>query len=242
MAFQGGPINVLGITPSFVTGLVTQTASSGIPQAVGQLWQGSGQSFYAQAGQALVGNLSSSAINIGLNSVLGTKVAGPQGLSLTSGANILASVVTPYVTGSVSAGVNQTIQQSLNSAGPFGPVLSNLATGLTTQIFNGLSSSILGATDLATNYKMFPGGGDEPPADYGGTSYTLTDVVFSLQPANQGPQSFGDISYENVVMSETRVPLESWTSSAFSAPNSTANFLKQAEMGVDVTGLSTNIA
>ena len=57
MAFQGGPLATVGITPSFVTQLATQTASSGVPQALGQIWQGSGQSFLGSAGQALGGAL-----------------------------------------------------------------------------------------------------------------------------------------------------------------------------------------
>ena len=117
--------------------------------------------------------------------------------SLNSGANILASTITPYVSSQVSAGINQSIQQSLQSAGPFGPLLATAGTQITEQLFQGISSGIFGQTDLSqgTNYKMFPGGSnDEPPSDYGGSAYTLTDVVFSIQPANQGPQAFGDYS------------------------------------------------
>ena len=206
MAFEGGPLSTIGITPSFITGLATQTASTGVPQALGQVWQGSGQSFFGSAGQALAGGLAGSAVNIALNSALGTEVVGPQGFFLNSGANILASTVTPYVTSSVAAGINQQIGQSLKGAGAFGPILTNLGTQLVNQTANGIANAIFGATDTATNYKMFPGGGNEPPADYGGSSYTLTDVVFSLRPANQGPQSFGDISYTDFPLSETKLP------------------------------------
>ena len=163
MAFEGGPLSTIGITPSFVTGLATQTSSSGVPQALGQVWQGSGQSFFAGAGQALAGGLAGSAVNIVLNSALGTNVVGPQGFSLNSGANILASTVTPYVTSSVAAGINQNIQRTLQSAGPFGPILSNIGTGLVNQAFGGITNAIFGAAAGGTNYKMFPGGGGEPP-------------------------------------------------------------------------------
>lgn len=193
MAFEGGPLNVIGITPSFLSQLGTQTAQNGVVQGVGQVWQGAGQSFVGSAGQALAGNLAGSAVNIALNSLLGTQVTGPQGLSLTSGANLLASTITPYVTGNLAAGINQSIQKSLQSAGPFGPALSTLGTGLVNQAFGGITDAIFGASSAGSgeNYKMFPGGGGEPPADYGGSSYTLNDVVFSIQPANQGPQAFG---------------------------------------------------
>jgi hypothetical protein len=177
-----------------------------VAQALGQVWQGAGQSFAGSAGQALGGALAGSAINIALNSALGTDVVGPQGLPLDSGANILASTITPFVTSSVAGAINQNIQQTLKSAGPFGPILSNIGTSLVNQATQGITNAIFGATDTATNYKMFPGGGNEPPADYGGSSYTLTDVVFSLRVANQGPQAFGDFSYENFPLSQTKLP------------------------------------
>jgi hypothetical protein len=235
MAFEGGPLSVVGITPSYITGLATQTGSSGVAQAIGQVWQGSGQSFFGSAGQALGGALAGSAINIALNSALGTNVVGPQGLQLNSGTNILASTITPYVTSTVAAGINQNIQQSLKSAGPFGPILSNVGTSLVNQASNGLSDAIFGATSTATNYKMFPGGGGEPSADYGGSTYTLTDVVFSIQPANQGPQAFGDSQSYSLPKSVTTLPFNELSSMPLQAGSPTANVLKQNAM---VGGLS----
>lgn len=243
MAFQGGPLSTVGITPSFITQLATQTGSSGVPQALGQVFQGSGQSFFGSAGQALGGALAGSAINVALNSVLGTNVVGPQGLSLDSGANLLASTITPYVTSSVAAGINQSINNSLKSAGPFGPILSNLGTSLVNQAFGGVTDAIFGSTDTATNYKMFPGGGGEPPADYGGSSYTLTDVVFSLQPANQGPQAFGDAQAYSLPKTLTTLPFGEVTSMPLLAGSATANTLKQSAMvgGLSKRAFSTNI-
>jgi hypothetical protein len=232
MAFAGGALATVGITPSFITQLATQTASSGVPQAIGQVWQGSGQSFFGSAGQALGGALAGSAINIGLNSALGTSVVGPQGFSLNSGANILASTVTPYVTGAVAAGINQSINSSLKSAGAFGPILSNLGTSLVNQAFGGISNAILGGTDTATNYKMFPGGGGtgEAPADYGGSAYTLTDVVFSLQSANQGPQAFGEAQAYSLPKSLTTVTANEFTGVPQVVESATANVLKKTAM------------
>ena len=245
MAFQGGPLATVGITPSFVSQLATQTASSGVPQALGQVWQGSGQSFFGSAGQALGGALAGSAVNIALNSVLGTDVVGPQGLSLTSGANFLASTITPYVTSSVAAGINQSINNSLNSAGAFGPILSNLGTSLVNQAFGGIANTLLGNTDTATNYKMFPGGGGEgeAPADYGGSAYTLTDVVFSIQPANQGPQAFGQAQSYSLPKSITTLPFGDLTSMPPLAGSATANTLKKSSMvgGLSKKAFSTNI-
>ena len=233
MAWTGGQVPTAGLTGAFLTQLATQTASSGVSQALGQVWQGAGQSLFGSAGQALGGALAGSAVNIALNSALGTNVVGPQGLSLTSGANILASTITPYVTSSVAAGINQNIQKSLQSAGPFGPILSNLGTSLVNQAFGGIADTLLGNTDTATNYKMFPGGGGqgEAPADYGGSAYTLTDVVFSLQRANQGPQAFGETQALNSPLAATRVPLSDYTAMPPNTQNLAVNDIKKAAIG-----------
>ena len=246
MAWEGGVIPTLGITPAYLTGLATQTASSGVQQAIGQVWQGSGQSFFGSAGQALGGALAGSAVNIALNSALGTNVVGPQGLSLDSGANILASTITPYVTSSVAAGINQSINNSLKSAGPFGPILSNLGTSLVNQASNGITNAIFGeatsGTGNATNYKMFPGadGIGDTPAEYNGAgAYTLTDVVFSLQPANQGPQAFGDQQATNDPKISTTTAsnqIAGNSGTAQSGATTTANTLKAEKMAVGTSG------
>jgi hypothetical protein len=210
MAFEGGAINVIGITPSFLSSLGTQTAQNGTVQGLGQVWQGAGQSFFGSAGQSLAGNLAGSAVNIALNSALGTQVAGPQGLKLTSGANLLASTVTPYVTSQVAAGINQASQGIANAI--FGG--ANVGTG----------------RGNATNYKMFPGGGGEGAADYGGSSYTLSDVVFSLVPANRGPQQFGLDQATNFPKSLTTLPFKDYTKMPLLSGNNTVNTLKQASM------------
>ena len=245
--FEGGAIGTVGITGSFFTQLATQTASSGVAQALGQVWQGSGQSFFGQAGQALGGALAGSAVNIALNSAFNTNVPGPQGFSLNSGANILASTITPYVTSSVSAGINQNIQKSLQNAGPFGPVLSGIGTGLVNQATQGITNAIFGAatSGSGTNIKMFPGGGGpgEAQADYGGSAYTLTDLVFSLQPANQGPQAFGQRQSYTFPKSITKLPFNDLTSMPLLAGSATANALKQSAMvgGLTKKAFSANI-
>lgn len=248
MAFEGGPLSTLGITPAFVNNLAQQTASTGVTQALGQVWQGSGQSFIGQAGQALAGNLAGSAVNVAINSALGTQISGPGGFPINTGGNFLASTVTPFVTSSVAAGINQNIQQSLQSAGPFGTVLSGVATGLVSQVFNGLTGGIAnlgGVGTQGTNYKMFPGGGGqgEAPADYGGSAYTLTDVVFSLQRANQGPQTFGEAESYSFPKSLTTLPFGEVTSMPLLAGSATANTLKQSAMvgGLSKTAFSANI-
>jgi hypothetical protein len=245
MAFQGGPLSTVGITPSFLTQTVTQAVSSGLTQ----VYQGSGQSFFGSAGQALVSNMAGSVVNVALNSALGTKVTGPGGLSLNSGSNLLATQITPFITSQVAAGINQTIQKSLQSAGPFGPILSSASGAIANQLFSGLTNFSTGATDATTasaatgdawGQKAFPGAGDEPPADYGGgNAYTLgsngSDVVFSLQPANQGPQNFGLNQSINDPASQTFVPYDHFTNPVFKLPNTTADTLKFAAMNDNLT-------
>ena len=233
MAFLGGALNVVGITPSFITQTATQAASAGFTQ----VYQGSGQSFFGSAGQALAGNLAGSAVNIALNSVFKTQVTGPGGIKLDSGANILASTITPFVTSTVAAGINQSIQKSLQSAGDFGPVLSTLATSTVNQLFNGLGNSLTAGSSTGTGYgnKTFPGAGSEPPADYaGGNAYTLGstggDVVFSIQPANQGPQAFGLSNTFKLPTSITTLPFNQLAKMPPLVPNATANAIKQGAM------------
>jgi hypothetical protein len=253
MAFEGGPLSVLGIKPEGLVNLGTSAVSGTVSQAVGQVWQGSGQSFIGQAGQAIAGNLAGAAVNVALNSAFGTSVAGAQGLPLDSGANLLATVVTPQVTGAIAAGINQQLQQTLRDAGPFGSLLSDIGGGLVNQALNGITNSITGGAiaggSIATvatgeNYKMFPGGGGEGeiPADYGGSSYTLTDVVFSLRRANQGPQAFGDLSYGQP-LTQTTLPWGTLNGDVFGvgSPDSVDAMKKaigQGNFESDLTNLS----
>lgn len=250
MAFEGGPLSLLGVKPEGLVSFGTSVASSSVSQAVGQVWQGSGQSFIGRAGQAVAGNLAGAAVNVALNSAFGTSVAGSQGLPLDSGANLLATVVTPQVTGAIAAGINQQLQQTLQDAGPFGPLLSDIGGGLVNQALNGITNSITGgaiaggSTATGENYKMFPGGGGEgeAPADYGGSSYTLEDVVFSLQPANQGPQAFGDLSYGQP-LTQTTLPWGTLNGDVFGvgSPDSVDAMKKAIDQGnfeSDLTNLS----
>jgi hypothetical protein len=91
---------------------------------------------------------------------------------------------------------------------------------------------------------MFPGGGGEgeAPADYGGSSYTLTDVVFSLQPANQGPQAFGDYSAAFDPKFGTKVPFGDLINSDLGVEYPALNSLKQSVMKGSFKGdvISTN--
>ncbi len=232
-----GPISTLGITPSFINTLAQQAASTGTTSAINQIYQGAGASFLGSAGQTLVGNLAGSAVNVAMNAALGTQIAGPGGIPINSGANFLASTITPYVNTVTAAGINQAINNSLQNAGPFAGVLSGVATGVVTQIANNLLGGAFGgaAGGFSSSYKTFPGGSDaDPSANYDGKAYTLglngSDVVFSLQPANQGPQAFGLAQGISFPTSITTLPFNQLVSMPPLVPNATANALKNAAM------------
>jgi hypothetical protein len=236
MASEGGILNFVGITPAVITQTTQAAGSAAAVAGLQQVWKGAGQSFFGQAGQSLTGNLAGSAVNIALNSALGSQVAGPNGINLTSGASVLASTITPYVTSSVAAGINQSISNSLQNAGPFAGALSGVATSLVNQAFGGITNAIFGgaAGGFASDYKSFPGGSESDPAA-SGVAYTREDVVFSLQPANQGAQAFGDTSFA-FPSSLTQLPFNELTSMPLLAGNKTADVLKSSAM---VGGLST---
>jgi hypothetical protein len=71
------------------------------------------------------------------------------------------------------------------------------------------------------NNKIWPGGGGNGPSDYGGFMHNLgqngPDVVFSIVPANNGPQTAGlDSALSNATV-DTTLPLKSYTTNV---PNS----------------------
>ncbi len=233
---------MVGITPQLVSNIVTTSVSSGVVQSANQLLRGVGNQSLAQAGSAVLGNV----VNVGLNSVLGTKVAGVSGLSLTSGANILASTITPYVTSGLAQGINQSIQNSLKSAGPLGSVLAEIGTGLVNQGFNGLSNLITGATTPGSgagggqSSKFFPGAGNEPDANYNsGGAYTLgtngPDVVIAIRPANSGPLALATAEAINNPSTPTTVPTTQTTNGA-AGVNKIVNAAKVTEIQVVPSG------
>ena len=116
-------------------------------------------------------------------------------------------------------------------------MLSGVATGLVSQISNNLLGGAFGGATggFGSSYKTFPGGSDsDPEANYGGKAFTLglngSDVVFSLQPANQGPQAFGLAQGVSFPTSITTLPFDQLTSMPPLVPNATANALKNGAM------------
>lgn len=268
MASEGGKIPLIGLTVQELGNTLLNTAGAAavdyagtqLDNYVGQVFQGSGQSFLAGPGQAILSNSASTLFNVGLSAVLGEKIAGSFGVDLTAGENILGSILTPQITGSISELINTSIQDTLNSAGPFGQAFSGVATDLATGAFNSLLDSIglgpetpaLGAANAKVGDRNFPGGGGEPPADYaGGGAYTAGpvggDVIFSLQPVNEGPQLFGleNLSYDpksaslfgNLDLKQAADAIPSYANIDFSNYNAD-QFVKLGDMGFDpsITG------
>lgn len=237
MANIGGTLSLVGITPQFVSTIVTTSVGS----STNQLFRGVANQSLAQAGSAVLGNVASNVVNVGINSILGTQVAGASGLSLNTGANILASTITPYVTGALAQGINQSIQNSLKGAGPLGSVLAQIGTGLVSQGLNGITNLITGATTPGSGSggsqasKFFPGAGAEPEAQYnGGGSYTLgsngPDVVISIRPANDGPQTSDVSSFFNPAV-PTTLPLTSAINPG-NLVNTAVSVIKKSAMSV----------
>ena len=239
--FEGGAVPLVSVTPQFLGNLATQTvgsvANAQITTLTGQVFKGAGQSFLAQAGQAVVSNTANNFINVGVNPLLSQNITQASGLSLSTGQNFSASSISQSITSVLSSQLNSNLSQTLQSAGPFGPLISTLGSSLV----NSLSSSILGgigggaggggfngAPGTGFSSKTFPGAGDEPEADYGGSSYTLNDIVFSIQPANQGPQSSGLQGAINDPKAITTLSSKQYA--AATLPNNTATAFKTEQL------------
>jgi len=97
-----------------------------------------------------------------------------------------------------------------------GSLLSGLGGGL-----GGLLGGGGGMGGGGANNKIWPGGGGNGPSDYGGFMHNLgqngPDVVFSIVPANNGPQTAGLSSALSNPTVGTALPLKSYTTNV---PNS----------------------
>jgi hypothetical protein len=110
------------------------------------------------------------------------------------GQNLLNSQITSQLPATLNQDVNNQVFTTVKNSSSS---LQFLGTTVYSQTSRSASRDpVRGRTDSfvapATGYnRLFPGGGDEPSADYGGNSFTLSDVTFSILPANSGPQQFG---------------------------------------------------
>jgi len=216
MSWEGGEIPVVTIVPGPDVGQTAQTVTAGTYQQqnqntlLNQVFQGAGQTFATGAGQAVGLTGGNTAIQIAVTNAASKTIKSlGTGFDLTQGLNIAATSLTSSLPGIVSSSLNQSIAQSLASAGQFAPFLTTVSNNLTQSLVGGAVNSFLGNGQGVggllggipgvggENFKSFPGAGqDEAPADYGGGgAYTLGlnggDVVFSIRPAGTGAQSTG---------------------------------------------------
>jgi len=246
MAFEGGSIPLVAVSPQF-TGNTTATQFNSVTpnqvtSLVNQVYQGAGQSFLAGQGQAVVTSSTLNFVNVGVSQEINQEVEKVSGLNLGTGQNYLASALSTQVTSYLSTLINASIYNSLRSAGQFGPELSSIGTSLISGGFNIILGGLgFGIFNRGFSTLTFPGAGDEPPADYsGGNSYTLQDIVFSLQPANQGPQSSGLQNAINDPKFPTTLPHNEFSSVSY-LPNytgidfDTRQFAKFLEIGINIS-------
>ena len=217
MAWEGGEIPVVTVEPGPSVGQTAQTATAGTYQQqnqktlLNQVFQGAGQTFATAAGQAVGLTGTGTAVQIAVSNAVSNAVEGlGSGFDLTKGFNLAATSLVSSIPGVVASSINQSIADSLASAGPFAPLLTTVATNLTQSLVgvavNGILgngqevSGLLGGASInpgGTNYKSFPGAGqNESPANYGEDgAYTLgpngADVVFSIRPAGSATRSTG---------------------------------------------------
>jgi hypothetical protein len=133
-------------------------------------------------------------VNFALSQGTGTDIFKIAGLNMFGGQNLLNSQITSQLPATLNQDVNNQVFTTVKNSSSS---LQFLGTTVYSQTSRSASRDpVRGRTDSfvapATGYnRLFPGGGDEPSADYGGNSFTLSDVTFSILPANSGPQQFG---------------------------------------------------
>ena len=192
MAFTPGPIPMIAANPAFSA----DTTSNFIQD---QVYSGLGKNFVAGQGQSFQGNLSNSAVNVGLNQNLGQAVKTASGLNLFNGLGPSASAITPVVPTALSGDINGAIGKSFTSAGGFASLLGS--NPLVDSAVGALSTAVGGLGGL-WGLLEFPGGGQhESKMNFGGSHYGLgfggADVTFTITRANRGPQEYGSAIASN---------------------------------------------
>lgn len=170
--FFGGTIPIVAINPF-------NNGTTNIPGAVPN------QNFGVGA--------ATTAIGIGLNPAFGQTISNTSGFNLSNGQNFLATQIIPSVTAPLAKGIGDVVSNTLTALGPPGQLAEQFATGAVNTLTNTLFGTNAAGPNLA-----FPGAGGlgNALANFAsGAAYTLgvggPDVVISIQPANQGPQLFG---------------------------------------------------
>jgi hypothetical protein len=131
--------------------------------------------------------------NVALGPETSAQVSRYLGLGPTALNNVAGSIITPGLVSSGQQVLGNFLTDQLVSSGILGSAAGPLASSLSTALQSGVSnlagdllSGLLGGGNSDPS-RWFPGAGDEPNADYGGSAYTGgpigPDVVFSIASA-----------------------------------------------------------
>ena len=225
--FSGGPIPFAGVPVAGPGGNGQGFVNVGLPQQLGSnLTQQSGINL--SSGVNVLQSQLTPLISAGSSNQLNDTVLNTVG-SL-GGASSLTSLLPVgaflggggfmggggFGVGNILGGAGGGVGDLLAGGGAgVGSLLSGLGSGL-----GGLLGGGGGGAGGGQN-KIWPGGGGNGPADYGGFMHNLgpngSDVVFSIVPANNGPQTAGLESALSNPTVPTELPLKSYTTNV---PNS----------------------
>ncbi len=130
-------------------------------------------------------------INIALGQSTGAKVTSFLGIPPSSLNNVVGSVITPGLASAGQEVLGNFLNDKLVSSGalgPAGPLVSGLVQGAVSSLAGNLLGGIFGGSSANSNPdQWFPGAGNEPDADYGGSLYTPgpngPDVTFFISGA-----------------------------------------------------------
>lgn len=224
MAFLGGPIPLIGVGGR------------------GAVASGVTNSFATNRFSPLATNAINTTVNVGLSAALGDDISRAIGLDLTAGQNILRTQVTPYLTSGAVQSLNQSVSNSLQGLGIAAPVVSQIFGQATTALGQTILGGLFGVggswTGVSAPTQQWPGAGAEPQANYGGSAFSTgqggPDVIFSIQPANRGPQLSGlNLAPQSFLqgLSYTKVATNAFTDKAPSLTGSaySASFLAKTE-------------
>jgi hypothetical protein len=165
-----------------------------------------------------------SQVNVGLNQFLGNSISKQSGLNLTSGQNFKQSQLTSLISPQSSNQMKGATKSTFGSIGSFSSILPKLpqfSKGFGGSGLGNLGGGLLGgggglggAISSAAG-KIWPGGGGRGPSNYGGFMHNLgpngPDVVFSLVPANNGPQTQELQTAMNNPTTATTLPTNNFT-------------------------------
>ena len=193
-----------------------------------------------------------SQVNVGLNQFLGNSISKQSGLNLSSGQNFKQSQLTSLISPQSSSQMKGATKNTFGSIGSFSSILPKLpqfskgfgGSGLGNLAGGFLGGGGVGAVSSAAS-KIWPGGGGSGPSNYGGFMHNLgpngSDVVFSIVPANNGPQTQGLQTAINNPTTPTTLPTNNFTNQVPSTASPAFKDVSDTKFGV-MTGSSSTFS